>query len=164
MTVLVHHPVTHSVCPTTGSSGTVAEPRNPLRHRKNPRTEVGSPSKIRAAPKPTVGRGQSGGLTSDLGLTEGRLSRIMVAQPTDIAPAPRRAGASWNYYPEQLRSIAAMCETLDSYDKLPEAAGELAFRFRTCVPIEDNDGTLIGALVDEVGGVWSFRPVDGAQS
>lgn len=71
-----------------------------------------------------------------------------------------------NYYPEQLRQIAAMCEALNNVDKSSGvSAGNLTIKNR--IPVIDNEDdaeTPLGYLIDEIGGAWSFEPVkDGGE-
>lgn len=63
-----------------------------------------------------------------------------------------------NYYPDQLRRIAAICEALDKADGL-EAEGEWAMldnRIKVVHPHEPDFP--LGYLVDEDGLGWSFEP------
>jgi len=64
-----------------------------------------------------------------------------------------------NYYPEQLRGIAALCEALNS---VADAETESKVAFKSRIPVIDADDVPerpIGYLVDEIGGAWSFEPV-----
>jgi hypothetical protein len=64
-----------------------------------------------------------------------------------------------NYYPEQLRRIAAMCEALNEIDgALAPDTGGMTLQFRPIIVIDEND-TEYGKLADEIGGAWSFFPV-----
>jgi hypothetical protein len=68
-----------------------------------------------------------------------------------------------NYYPEQLRRIAAMCEGLNKADGL-ETEGEgavLSPRIKVVHPEAPDE--VLGYLVDEIGGAWSFEPAAEAQ-
>lgn len=59
-----------------------------------------------------------------------------------------------NYYPDQLRQIAAYCEALD---KVEDAASTPIYPANG-IRMVDNDGTFYGMLHDEIGGSWSFSP------
>ena len=63
-----------------------------------------------------------------------------------------------NYYPDQLRRIADMCEALDKVDgaNVPETSG-ITMGFKNGIPVIDTEhGDVYGYLADEVGGSWSF--------
>jgi nucleosome binding factor SPN SPT16 subunit len=62
-----------------------------------------------------------------------------------------------NYYPDQLRSIAKLIEALNVLDR--EAEGSVTLVNRIAVVDSESDETL-GYLVDEIGGAWSFLPVE----
>ncbi len=68
-----------------------------------------------------------------------------------------------NYYPEQLRRIAVMCEALDRIDS-PQAEGSDAVLHIESIEVihPEAPDQILGTLVDEIGGGWSFRPVGGA--
>jgi transcription elongation GreA/GreB family factor len=68
-----------------------------------------------------------------------------------------------NYYPEQLRRIAEMCEALNKIDGEDTPADGVVLASRIEVHHPDDQKEVLGYLVDEVGGAWSFEPVkDGA--
>jgi nucleosome binding factor SPN SPT16 subunit len=62
-----------------------------------------------------------------------------------------------NYYPDQLRSVAKLIEALNVLDR--EAEGSVTLVNRIAVVDSESDETL-GYLVDEIGGSWSFLPVE----
>lgn len=59
-----------------------------------------------------------------------------------------------NYYPDELRKIVGLCEALNEADK---DSGDITFK-NGVVVIDCNDNSVLGELVDEVGGSWSFKP------
>lgn len=63
-----------------------------------------------------------------------------------------------NFYPEQLRQLAAMCDAMnkaDSDDIAPSVG--MAFMLDP-VTVRAEEGTVVGVLRDEIGGAWSFTP------
>lgn len=66
-----------------------------------------------------------------------------------------------NYYPGQLRRIAEICEGLnpiDGEDVRETEAVTLGLQQR--IKVVDEHGDVWGTLSDEIGGSWSFTPVD----
>jgi hypothetical protein len=63
-----------------------------------------------------------------------------------------------NYYPDQLRSVVKLIEAMNALDR--EAEGSVTLASKIAVIDSESDETL-GYLVDEIGGAWSFLPVDG---
>lgn len=59
-----------------------------------------------------------------------------------------------NLYPEQLTEVVQLIELLNSFTKDHEKTISVG----TEIKIFDDDGTvLLGFIVDEIGGAWSFR-------
>jgi len=62
-----------------------------------------------------------------------------------------------NYYPEQMRRIADLCEALNKVDG-PDAGDTVVFAQRLPVVHPDEPNVILGYLIDEIGGAWSFEP------
>lgn len=65
-----------------------------------------------------------------------------------------------NYYPEQLRWLADLCEVLNEFDKTHPDDLNCRMLIESGVKIIDPGAPdfVFGTLVDEIGGVWSFLP------
>jgi len=61
------------------------------------------------------------------------------------------------YYAEQLDGITGLIKALNVWEESPVAKDLLVKSPITLVHPEDPD-EILGHLVDEIGGVWSFRP------
>jgi hypothetical protein len=63
------------------------------------------------------------------------------------------------YYPDQLKAFATLCETLNEFDR--QTNDSSVFLPSPIAVADGNDpDRAIGHLVDEIGGSWSFRPVE----
>lgn len=62
---------------------------------------------------------------------------------------------AFNFYPEQLRQIAAMCDALDKADSAFSGEG-MSLMLAQGIEVWTEDGVVVGHLRDEVGGAWSF--------
>ena len=62
-----------------------------------------------------------------------------------------------NFYPDQLRQIAAYCEALNKVEDTASTSIYPANGIR----MVDNDGGFYGTLNDEIGGAWSFALAKG---
>jgi hypothetical protein len=67
-----------------------------------------------------------------------------------------------NYYPDQLRGIAAMCEALNKADGLDSPDCGVVFAQKLPLVHPDEPNVILGYLIDEIGGSWSFEPNGGA--
>jgi hypothetical protein len=64
------------------------------------------------------------------------------------------------YYPEQLRWVAALCEALTEFDKNnTDINTHMIIKNRVPLVDQHDSNIVMGYLVDEIGGVWSFLPV-----
>lgn len=64
-----------------------------------------------------------------------------------------------NYYPEQLRWLADLCEALNAFEKV-DGEKDTHMMLQQGIKIVDpqNPDFVFGTLVDEIGGEWSFLP------
>lgn len=69
--------------------------------------------------------------------------------------------AYFNLYPEQLKRIGDLCEALNKIDgdDVPESGG-VTIGLQQKIRVVDEHGTVYGYLSDEIGGAWSFLPVE----
>lgn len=67
--------------------------------------------------------------------------------------------AVFEYYPDQLRAFAALCEMLNEFEgKTTDSSIFIKGPIEVC---DGNDPDVpLGHLVDEIGGAWSFKPVE----
>jgi hypothetical protein len=61
------------------------------------------------------------------------------------------------YYPDQLVHIAKLCEALNAIDR---ESGDSLVTLKNKIEVVDGDDSTLGFLVDEIGGSWSFLPVE----
>lgn len=65
----------------------------------------------------------------------------------------------FDYYPDQLRAVAKLCELLNTFDR--ESTDSSVFLKGPIVVADGNDPDVpLGVLADEIGGSWSFKPVE----
>lgn len=69
-----------------------------------------------------------------------------------------------SFYPGELRSIVRILEGLDTLDAGPvDPKADQAVQLKSGLEIINaDDDVTIGKVVDEVGGAWSFVPVEPA--
>lgn len=58
-------------------------------------------------------------------------------------------------FPEQLEWLAKVCNALNEVDGADQKCG-LALQARIAVADETNTDLVLGYIVDEIGGAWSF--------
>jgi len=68
-----------------------------------------------------------------------------------------------NLYPDQLRHILCVLDGLDAADKA-QASISTGVLIASGIKVLDSDGaSVLGFLVDEIGGAWSFRAATWAE-
>lgn len=63
-----------------------------------------------------------------------------------------------NIYPEQLKQIIAYCEALNTAEEdFQLATIGAGLTIHLAVVVLDEENLMLGRLVDEIGGAWSFE-------
>lgn len=62
----------------------------------------------------------------------------------------------YNLYPQQLAKIAKIIDGLDKMEDDLGIDGDWPVMLKQHIPVVDGEGSVLGYLVDEIGGAWSF--------
>jgi hypothetical protein len=61
------------------------------------------------------------------------------------------------FYPETLRAISELLEAINAWEK-GQLKADMQINLPSPTLLRDQDDTVLGSIVDRIGGVWSFIP------
>jgi hypothetical protein len=74
---------------------------------------------------------------------------------------------SRHFYPGELRAVVRILDTLDNLDaegEDPKADKAVGLRSTGLEVVNYDDDEVIGTVLDEIGGAWSFIPAESEKS